>query len=147
MPKSVLILVVDDDADHLDVAAQMLRDAGYRVASSRSAEAALSRAKVLKPDLILTDLAMPEVGGAAFIEHARADPALKNVPILAVTAHVWDEIAQAARNAGVDGFITKPFGRSELLNRVEKQLTGKPLGRSELLSRIEKQLARTQKTQ
>ena len=122
MPKSVLILVVDDIPDQLYILSEILRRAGYEVASSRSAEAALARARTLKPDLILTDLAMPVVNGVTLIDHVRSDPALKDTPIVAVTAHVWGAIAQAAKKVGANAFISKPFNQSELLAEVEKQL-------------------------
>ena len=125
MSKSALILVVDDSPDHVDILSQMLRSAGYQVAASRSPEAALRRARALKPNLIITDLAMPEVNGVDLIEQIRNEPTLKDTPVIVVTAHVWDHLAQAAGKVGADAFISKPWIRSELIAEVQKQLAGR----------------------
>src|SRR5262245_7534499 len=120
--KAKLILIVDDDPDQIVILAAMLRGAGYDVVSSMAAEIALRKAAARKPDLILTDLSMPQTSGVQLTERLRADPAFARVPIVAVTAHVWDGIAQAAGTAGVDGFISKPYTRAHLLAEVEKHL-------------------------
>ncbi len=125
MDQEALILIVEDNPDQLRILAEMLRAAGYKVTSSLGAEPGLRRAKSLKPDLILTDLAMPNVSGVELIDQLRADPATKHIPIVAVTAYVWDRIAQAAGNAGADGFIAKPYTRARLIEEVEKHLKPK----------------------
>lgn len=117
-----LILVVEDNPDQLRILTEMLRAAGYKVASSLGAEPGIRRAKTLKPDLILTDLAMPQVSGVQLIDQLRTDPETRHIPIVAVTAYVWDGIAQAAGNAGASGFIAKPYTRAQLIEQVEKYL-------------------------
>ena len=120
-----LILIVEDNPDQLHILAEMLRTAGYQVATSMGAEPALRRAKTLKPDLILTDLAMPNVSGVQLIDQLRADSETKSIPIVAVTAFVWDRIAQAAGTAGADGFIAKPYTRARLIEEIQKFLPEK----------------------
>jgi two-component system cell cycle response regulator DivK len=124
--KEHLILIVEDNPDQLRILAEMLRAGGYKVASSLGAEPGLRKARALKPDLILTDLAMPQTSGVQLIDHLRSDPELRHIPIIAVTAYVWDSIAQAAGTAGVDGFIAKPYTRAHLIAEVEKYLQPKP---------------------
>jgi two-component system cell cycle response regulator DivK len=124
--KTALILIVEDNPDQLHILGEMLRAGGYQVASSMGAEPGLRKAKSLKPDLILTDLAMPYVSGVQLIDQLRNDPETKHIPIVAVTAFVWDRIAQAAGNAGADGFIAKPYTRARLLEEVRKHLPPKP---------------------
>jgi len=121
-PHEPLILIVEDNPDQLRILAEMLRASGYKVASSLGAEPALRRAKALKPDLILTDLAMPNVSGVELIDQLRSDPETSHIPIVAVTAYVWDRIAQAAGNAGASGFLSKPYTRARLLEEVEKHI-------------------------
>lgn len=123
--QSALILVVEDNPDQLRILTEMLRAAGYKVASSLGAEPGLRRAKSLKPDLILTDLAMPNMSGVQLIDALRSAPETSHIPIVAVTAYVWDGIAQAAGNAGADGFIAKPYTRAHLIEEVEKHLRGR----------------------
>jgi two-component system, cell cycle response regulator DivK len=121
-----LILIVEDNPDQLHILAEMLQAAGYRVSSSLGAVPAMRKAKSLKPDLILTDLAMPQVSGVQLIDQLRTDPETAHIPIVAVTAYVWDSIADAAGTAGVDGFIAKPYTRATLIEEVRKHLTPKP---------------------
>jgi two-component system, cell cycle response regulator DivK len=121
-PGETLILIVEDNPDQLRILAEMLRSAGYKVATSMGAEPGMRRAKTLKPDLILTDLAMPQVSGVQLIDQLRHDETTKHIPIVAVTAYVWDVIAQAAGNAGADGFISKPYTRARLVEEVEKHV-------------------------
>lgn len=123
--RSALILVVEDNPDQLRILTEMLRTAGYKVASSLGAEPGMRKAKSLKPDLILTDLAMPQVSGVQLIDRVRNDPDTKHIPIVAVTAFVWDGIAQAAGNAGASGFIAKPYTKARLIEEVEKHLPKK----------------------
>lgn len=120
--KSKLILIVEDNPDQLRILAEMLRASGYEVASSLGAEPAFRKVKALKPDMILTDLAMPDVSGVQLIDQLRTDPETKHIPIVAVTAYVWDTLAQAAGTAGVDGFIAKPYTRARLIEEIEKYL-------------------------
>lgn len=120
--KRALILVVEDNPDQLRILTEMLRAAGYQVASSLGAEPGQRKAKSLKPDLILTDLAMPQVSGVQLIDRLRTDPETQHIPIVCVTAYVWDGIAQAAGNAGATGFIAKPYTRARLIEEVEKYL-------------------------
>lgn len=120
--REALILVVEDNPDQLRILTEMLRAAGYKTASSLGAEPGFRKAKSLKPDLILTDLAMPNVSGVQLIDQLRADPDTQEIPIVAVTAFVWDNIAQAAGNAGADGFIGKPYTRARLIDEVQKHL-------------------------
>ena len=123
--KAALILIVEDNPDQLHILAEMLRAEGYHIASSMGAEPALRKAKSMKPDLILTDLAMPHVSGVELIDQLRTDPETSHIPIVAVTAFVWDRIAQAAGNAGADGFIAKPYTRARLLEEVRKYIPEK----------------------
>ncbi len=85
-----------------------LESAGYQVIPAYGGEDAIRKAKTQKPDLVLTDLAMPKVSGVQVVEAIKEDPDTKQIPVIAVTAHVWDTIAQAAGKAGCDGYIAKP---------------------------------------
>ncbi|OFV87081.1 MAG: hypothetical protein A3J75_05320 [Acidobacteria bacterium RBG_16_68_9] len=116
------ILVVEDDPDIMRILSHMLTTAGYEVVRAYGGEDALRKVKSQKIDLVLTDLAMPKVSGVDVIAAVKSDPATASVPCLAVTAFVWDQIAQTAGQAGCDGFIGKPFTTQQLLCEVEKHL-------------------------
>jgi CheY-like chemotaxis protein len=116
------ILVVEDEPDIMRIISHALTAAGYRVVHAYGGEDAIRKVKVQRPDLVLTDLAMPKVSGVEVIQAIKKDPETQHIPILAVTAHVWDGIAQSAGQVGVDGFISKPFNMKQLLQEVQKFL-------------------------
>ena len=116
------ILIVEDEPDHMHILANALTTAGYEVAAAYGAEPAFRKAHTQRPDLILTDLAMPQVSGVQSIAALKDDPATRDIPVLAVTAFVWDNLAEAAGEVGCAGFISKPFKREDLLREVAKHL-------------------------
>ena len=118
------IMIIEDDLDALKVLAAMLASAGYQVVQTYGGEDALRRLKVQKVDLILTDLAMPRMSGVEVIAAVKNDAALAHIPILAVTAFMWDSIAQSAGQVGCDGFIAKPFRKEQIVREIEKHLAG-----------------------
>jgi len=119
---SVKILVVEDEPDIMRIITHALTAAGYKVIPAYGGEDAIRKVKAQRPDLVLTDLAMPKVSGVEVIQALKKDPETQHIPILAVTAHVWDGIAQSAGQVGVDGFISKPFNMKQLLAEVQKHL-------------------------
>ncbi len=121
------ILIVEDDADSMKILSSMLTAAGYQVVRAYGGEDALRKVKAQKFDLVLTDLAMPKMSGVQVIEGIKKGAETKHIPVVAVTAFVWDQIAQSAGQVGVDGFIRKPFTAQQLLREVEKHL-GAPAG-------------------
>lgn len=118
----VRILIVEDDADMMRVLAHALTHAGYEVIHGFGGADALRKVHTHKPDMVLTDLAMPKVSGVEVIEKIKEDPDVQHIPVIAVTAHVWDGIAKSAASVGCDGFISKPFTTQQLLKEVRKHL-------------------------
>jgi two-component system response regulator GlrR len=118
------ILVVEDEPDILIILEWALKKGAYDVTTARGARAALRALEREHFDLILTDLAMPGASGIELIELVRAMPGKERIPIVAVTAHGWDQLALEARNAGIDGFIQKPVDGKILRREVEKYLRG-----------------------
>jgi CheY-like chemotaxis protein len=116
------ILVVEDDPDIMRILTHALTAAGYQVIPAYGGEDALRKVKAHMPGLVLTDLAMPKVSGVEVIHEIKKDPQTSGIPVIAVTAHVWDGIAQSAGQVGCDGFISKPFNTKKLLQEVEKYL-------------------------
>lgn len=118
------ILVVEDQSDILIILEWALKKGAYDVVTSPSARHALRIIDREHFDLILTDLAMPGMNGIEMIEQIRAMPGKERIPIVAVTAHGWDQLALAARKVGIDGFIQKPVDGKILRREVEKYLRG-----------------------
>ncbi len=100
------VLVVDDDAAILDLLQAVLEDEGYHVRVSVDV-AALHSAHAQPPDLILLDLMMPLMDGAAVTRRLRADPATAHIPIVAVSAR--HDLTALTAGMAVDDTLTKPF--------------------------------------
>jgi two-component system phosphate regulon response regulator PhoB len=112
-----LILVVDDSADNVAMLSLDLQREGYRVVTATDGEEAISVACCTLPNLILMDISMPRLDGLGATRRIREKEALRNVPVIAVTAHGTEGFQRAAYDVGVSGYLTKPvdFVRMHLL--------------------------------
>jgi len=117
------VLVVDDDADVRELVAELLARAGYSVSQASNGRAALKLLFEERPDLVLLDISMPELDGWATLERIRE---LSDVPVMMLTALGAELEKVRALRAGADDYVTKPFGRQELLARVESLLRRAP---------------------
>ena len=117
------ILVVEDDPDIMHILMHALTGAGFKVVPAYGGEDAIRKVHLHKPDLVLTDLAMPKVSGVEVIHAIKTDPATKHIPVVAVTAHVWDSIAQSAGQVGCDGYISKPFTAKQIIQEIYRHLS------------------------
>jgi CheY-like chemotaxis protein len=116
------ILVVDDEPDALFILRHVLTRAGYDVVPAYGGADALRKVERQDFDLIVTDLAMPNVSGIEVIDRVRNDPSKQLIPILAVTAYLWDNMSQCASNSGCDAFLNKPVNAKDLVREVDKHL-------------------------
>jgi len=112
-----LVLVVEDNAEIRGLICSHLRP-HYATAEAGDGAEGLRRARELRPDLVLTDLAMPEVDGLELCRRIRDDEALADTPILLLTAHASNERRLEGLQTGANDFLTKPFSGEELLVRV-----------------------------
>ena len=122
------ILLVDDDDDLLRLLAIRLEGAGYGVLTTNKAEQALAMISRERPHLVITDLRMPGMDGAALFEAIRAMHS--SLPVIILTAHGTIPDAVAATNRGVFGYLTKPYDAQELLTQVEQALRLSVIGDS-----------------
>lgn len=111
------ILVVDDDAGSRRVVLRGLEPLGVEVTELERADDIVAVARALQPDLVLLDLMMPGVDGHTACRWLRADPQLRDVPIVMITAYAEQEAMLAAFEAGVDDFLPRPVRRAELQAR------------------------------
>ncbi|WP_327516738.1 sigma 54-interacting transcriptional regulator [Cognatazoarcus halotolerans] len=115
------LLVVDDDVDLLRLLSMRLTANGYRVTTADSAEAALARLAVERPDLVISDVRLPDRDGLALFDEIRRQHA--SLPVILLTAHGSIPDAVEATSKGVYGYLTKPFDSRALLDKVEQALT------------------------
>jgi DNA-binding response OmpR family regulator len=113
------ILVVDDDRDIRGLLRELLARAGYDVAEAESGKAGLRQFYASPPDLVLLDVSMPELDGWQTLERIRD---LSEVPVMMLTARAGELEKVRGLKSGADDYVTKPFGRQELLARVEALL-------------------------
>jgi two-component system, OmpR family, alkaline phosphatase synthesis response regulator PhoP len=116
------ILVVDDNAQNLELLVAYLDGLGCQVRTALDGVIALEKVRAEPPDLILLDVMMPRMSGFEVCRKLKSDPATRDIPILMVTA--LNELGDIERGveSGTDDFITKPVGRLELLTRVRSLL-------------------------
>jgi len=111
---SARILIVEDSPTMRMLIRSALEEGGYRVAESEDAMQALAVVQEVGPDLVITDVNMPEVDGISLVSQMRTFPAFRSVPILMLTTESSEEAKERARAAGATGWITKPFDPAEL---------------------------------
>ena len=117
------VLVADDDADILRVLEINLRLEGYEVVTARDGPDALAKAVAVRPDLVLLDVQMPGIDGYAICAQLRAEASLAAVPVLMVTANYGLAAVEAARRAGADDVLIKPFHPAALLGKAKAMLS------------------------
>jgi DNA-binding response OmpR family regulator len=123
------ILCVEDEPEVIELIQVMLETAGYRVIGVVGGFNALEVIRSEKPDLVLLDLMMPEVDGWTVFKQMQADPEVRDIPVIPVTAlssHI--DAMLALEVAGVDEYVTKPFGRGELVASIERVLRRRSSG-------------------
>ncbi len=116
------ILFVEDDSALREAASQILEYEGYQVTVVANGRLALEALKHLTPDLIVSDIAMPEMDGFALLDAVRATPTGVTMPFLFISASTDPEKVNRARRHAVDDYIFKPFGLQDLLDAVRSRL-------------------------
>ena len=117
-----VILVVDDQFQNIELLEAYLAPQGYEIVKAASGEEALEKLTHNQIDLVLLDIMMPKMPGLEVLEKLRADEKTKMIPVVMVTALKETEDKIKALEAGCDDFISKPFGKVELLARVKSIL-------------------------
>ncbi|MBI3652148.1 MAG: response regulator [Acidobacteria bacterium] len=118
---SFKILIVEDNKDTRELLHMYFTNAGFTVAMASDGGEGLYMAEAEKPDLIITDLSMPNIDGTEMIKQLRADSETAHIPILVFTAH-GSATTDAAMEVGADQAFYKPFDFDELVNIVREML-------------------------
>jgi CheY-like chemotaxis protein len=121
-----LILLVDDFEDNRAMYAQFLTFSGFRVAEAANGKEALEKAAELMPDLVVMDLSLPVMDGWEATRRLKNDARTRTIPVLALTGHALGRHSEGARDAGCDGFVTKPCLPEDLVTEIRRMLEGGP---------------------
>jgi CheY-like chemotaxis protein len=122
--KSTRILVVDDNPVNMKLASDVLEFADYQVMTAENAEKALAVLRETPPDLILMDIALPGMDGLTLTRQIKADPVTRHIVIVALTAFAMKGDDQKAKEAGCEGYITKPIDTRKLADQIEEIMGG-----------------------
>ncbi|MDD2762905.1 MAG: response regulator transcription factor [Opitutaceae bacterium] len=116
------ILVVDDEPDVADLVSYHLKAKGYQVETVNNPNVSIGIARSFLPDLVILDIMMPDLNGTQICRILRADPKLKNVPIIFLTAKAEESDRIVGFEIGCDDYICKPFNIKELILRIQSIL-------------------------
>jgi CheY-like chemotaxis protein len=120
-------LVVEDSPLFRKMLGDMLQELGFtRVTEAASGNAAKELLAEVRPDLVCLDLTLPDISGYDVCEHIRASPALRDVPVLMISARTQAMDRAQAEEVGASGYLIKPFTHEELRHQVERVLATGP---------------------
>ncbi|MBI4349074.1 MAG: response regulator [Elusimicrobia bacterium] len=121
------LLIVDDEADLVEALALRFEVSGFQVSTAPDGPSGLERARRTHPDIVLLDVAMPGMSGWDVCRALKADASTRDTPVLIMTAAMLRGSEEAARAAGADGVVRKPFDDRALVETV-KRLVGRRAG-------------------
>ena len=116
------ILVVEDQPDNRQIIRDMLAGTGYEISEAEDGEQALVAVAKQRPQLILMSAQLPTMDGYEVARQIKADPALRSIPIIAVTSYALSGEEKKARAAGCDDYVPKPFSPRQLLAKIRQFL-------------------------
>ncbi len=116
------ILVIEDQEDNRAILRDLLNSVGFEVIEAVNGEDGVAMAASERPDLILMDIQLPIIDGYEATRRIKGDPALEQIPIIAVTSYALSGDEDKAKLAGCDAYISKPYSPRELLAKVQEFL-------------------------
>jgi two-component system cell cycle response regulator DivK len=114
------ILIVEDNVLNMRLFSDLLKANGYTVLQAKDGPEALHIVRLDRPDLILMDIQLPEMSGLEVTERMKADEEFRSIPIVAVTAFAMKGDEEKIRQAGCDGYLTKPISIGGFIQAVER---------------------------
>ena len=119
------ILVIEDQEDNRQIVRDLMTASGYELIEATTGEEGLEAAARERPDLILMDIQLPGIDGYEVTRRIKADPKLRQIPIIAVTSYALSGDDKKAFAAGCDGYVTKPYSPRLLLAKIREYLPAK----------------------
>jgi len=116
----LLVLLVEDTLDTLEAFSHFLTNAGFRVETAVDGRQAVEKARSLRPDVVVMDLALPEMDGWEATHRIKSDPSTRHMPVIAFTGHAFQQSKESARQAGCDAFLTKPLDPALLVAEIHR---------------------------
>ena len=117
-----LILIVEDDPKSLKLFRDVLQVSGYATLEATDGRRGVQLAQEKKPDLVLMDIQLPVMDGVEATAILKADPATRDIPIIALTAYAMEEDQERVIQAGADGYLSKPIRIQRFLEEVKEYL-------------------------
>jgi len=114
------ILVVEDNPMNFELVSDLLEVRGHTVIRAVTGKEALEAVSKETPDLILMDIQIPEIDGLTVTKMLKSDERFKNIPVIALTAHAIKGYEEEIKNAGCNGYITKPIDVKNFVKQVEE---------------------------
>ena len=136
------VLVVEDNESNRELLRRRLTPHGFRVVTATNGREALNQLRAASFDIVLLDVMMPEMNGHQVLEAMKADPSLKHIPVIFLTANDSTEEVVAGLREGVVDYVTKPFKAEEVLIRLETHLQISRLNRALLEKNVQLETAR-----
>jgi two-component system cell cycle response regulator len=124
------ILVIEDNAANLDLIIYLLEAFGHTTEAARDGQEGLDRAGAWRPDLIICDVQLPKLDGYAVVARLKSDPALHEIPVLAVTALAMVGDRDRMLQAGFDGYVAKPIDPESFMKRIDPYLSARTAARN-----------------
>ena len=119
MSQKMKVLIVDDEPLNVDYIEQRLEDLNYEIITAADGQEALDKIKSEHPDLVLLDLMMPVLDGFAVLSEVKADPSLRETPVIIISAdHDSKSIVRGIKQ-GADDYLTKPVNAELLMKKVK----------------------------
>jgi two-component system, cell cycle response regulator DivK len=122
------ILLVEDNEMNRDMLSRRLVRSGYEVVIAVQGDQGVELARTASPDLVLMDMSLPVLDGWEATRRLKGDPATREIPVIALTAHAMSGDREKAREAGCDDFDTKPVEYTRLVSKIEGLLQKRKAG-------------------
>lgn len=114
------VLIAEDEPNIVESLSFVLAREGFEVEAALDGEAAIDRLRRQLPDLLILDVMLPRLNGFEVLKRIKADPALRALPVIVLTAKGQVQDRRMAEEIGVDGFMTKPFSNREVVDEVRR---------------------------
>lgn len=120
------ILIVEDNDLNLKLFRDLLGANGFRTVETKEGIEAIALTRHVQPDLIIMDIQLPEISGLDVTRKIKADPAIRHIPVVAVTAFAMKEDEQKIMDAGCEAYLSKPIAIDDFLATIEQFLAPMP---------------------